>query len=683
MTYGSARSRSLHATAILFLAVSATLLPASTAVAEPSPAPPSAPVAPSPTPQPGLEVRDPVDGRFFGSNTGIPITGTATPSRTVDVLSHGGTLCSTPVGAGGAWSCSASLPNGVVELTVRERDGAAVTGEETRTVRVLGAPILHGGSVLMTRGPVAGTAQPGASVAVRLTGPSGEVRRECGRADGGGVWTCDLAADEGKYQVRASQRWETTGDGTSDPSSAVNVVIDRTAPAAPVVTAPRSGARMPAGPVEFSGTGEDGAAVEVSAGDAVLCAASVAAGRWSCVGRVSAGELGVTAHQVDGADNRSAASARVVLRAGGSGPSAAPVPPPAEPAPVPEAPAPAPAVPPAPAPEATPDGQGVFPAPGAAPPRATDWTAPTDFGSALPALSRMAEPTLWLLGAGAAVAFVLLVALPLRLLARTVAPLLSRRSAPRLTGRNRARPADDDDAVLNPWVVAASVVVGAAALAALASGVQGEVRYLRLVAAIAVGLVVLNVVGIALPARLLGGRSETRFRLAPTFLLLGAASALLTRWWGIEPPVVIGVLLAAVLGPGIDRARRGVIGLAQVGTSGAVAVAAWMVDDAIVPDAGFWGSLAGEALGAITMAGLSAVVVLLLPVSTLPGRAIFDWSPAVWAATTLGAVTVAAIVLASAVTFPLPAVVGTALGFAAIALAVWGWLRWVDPREPA
>ncbi|PJJ71488.1 hypothetical protein CLV46_1037 [Diaminobutyricimonas aerilata] len=681
MTYGFAPSRVFHATAILLLAALATFSPAAAATAEPTPAPPSGPVAPDPMPGPGFEVQEPAEGRFFGSNTGIVIAGTATPGYTVDVLSQGSTLCSLPVESSGDWSCERSLPNGAVELVVRERDGGEVTGEEERTVRVLGAPLVHGSSVFMTRGPVSGTAQPGATVSVRLTGPTTDTTQRCGSADAGGVWTCALTGAEGKYQVRATQTWATTGDDSSDASAPLNVVIDRTAPAAPTVTAPRSGSRIDAGPVEFAGTGEEGAAVEVIAAGRMLCAAFVAGGRWSCVAQAGEGEVTATAQQIDGADNRSASSAPVAVRIGGSAPSATPTPRPTRPAPAP-APAPAPSspAPVTPLPEATPDGQGVFPPPGTEPPR-SDWNAPTRYASALPTLSRMGEPTLWLLGAGAALAFVVFVALPLRLLARAIAPRLPRRPVARLTGRNRIRGVDDDDAVLNPWVVASSVVVGAAALAALASGVEGEVRYLRLVAAIAVGLVVLNVVGIALPARLLGGRAEVGFRLAPTFLLLGAASALLTRWWGIEPPVVIGVLLAAVLGSGIDRRRRGLIGLTQVGSSAAVAVLAWVVDDALVPSAGFWGSLAGEALATVTMAGLSAVVVLLLPVATLPGRAIFDWSPVVWAGTTIAAVTVAAIVLASAVTFPLATVVGSALGFGLLALAVWSWLRWVDPQE--
>ena len=76
-------------------------------------------------------------------------------------------------------------------------------------------------------------------------------------------------------------------------------------------------------------------------------------------------------------------------------------------------------------------------------------------------------------------------------------------------------------------------------------------------------------------------------------------------------------------------------------------------------------------------------MLLLLPVAGMPGRYIFEWSPVVWGGVALAGSSLAAALVALSPTFPLFAfVIGCAL-FAAVCVAAWAWLSYVQPQlEP-
>lgn len=103
---------------------------------------------------------------------------------------------------------------------------------------------------------------------------------------------------DGTYALTARSR---RGGLTSDPSAATTVVVDRTAPAAPVVLSP-IGVTGPEMIVQ--GTGEPQATVEVLVDGVPRCTGTVdAGGQWSCAITLAGGSYGVNARQTDVAGN--------------------------------------------------------------------------------------------------------------------------------------------------------------------------------------------------------------------------------------------------------------------------------------------------------------------------------------------------------------------------------------------
>jgi hypothetical protein len=102
----------------------------------------------------------------------------------------------------------------------------------------------------------------------------------------------------------------------SGPSAVVKVVVDTTAPDAPVITAPADGSVTNNAKLVIAGTGEAGATVTVTDGTDVLGTAKVDAdGKWSLTpaGGLADGKRSFTATQRDEAGNVSAVSAMVTV----------------------------------------------------------------------------------------------------------------------------------------------------------------------------------------------------------------------------------------------------------------------------------------------------------------------------------------------------------------------------------
>lgn len=716
----TARPRLVAALALV-LALSASLgalaapAPAS---AQPSPTPgapapaPGGPTLGSPTPVPGpLSISSPGPQT---SNTVTVSGGGAPDGSRVHVVGPGGvTVCrATSPSADGAWSCAGQVANGADQpLTARLEE---TTTEASATVSVLGPPTVQGGALVLGR--VSGTAEPGARVSVGAVGRAPVT----GTADGGGAWSVLLpgaAWPSGSYDLRVTQSTSAVPAVPVSGAAAARVTVDRTAPAAPAITAPTAGSRLPAGRVTVSGTGESGATVTVYVDGTAVCQSPVAAGAWSCTtDPLPSGRRTLQAAQVDPAGNQGPPGTGVGVlldpRGAATDPpgTAGPTPGPTDGAAPPAVPAPTPTEGTAPDDGAPlPGGPGpgsdagqVVPAPddgtGTTP---SGWAWSTGFGDGLPdPRTATSGGTPWAVAALLALAFLLVVVLPSRLVSGLVRD--RRRSALHLTGRNRSRDVPSSIGALrvDPRAGAALAVAGAAAAVALAVGVDGQVRYARLAVAVAVGLAVLNIVCVVLPAWLVARRHpsagaaplRTVVRVSPLLLVAAGTAALGTRLLSLDPPLVLGVVLTAgvALRPVVagtvladDRAPAGArraVALAQVAALVVVPLGAWLAHQAVGAQTGFWHQLGREALATTCLAGLTSLVVALVPVGHSPGRVLWGWHAAVHLGTSVVAVGVAALVVVGPdSTLPVgPAVLAAGVG-AVVAVAAWVWTHWVDP----
>ena len=213
---------------------------------------------------------------------------------------------------------------------------------------------------------------------------------------------------------------------------------------------------------------------------------------------------------------------------------------------------------------------------------------------------------------------------------------------------------------------------------------QAEARYLRLALAIGIALAILNGAAV-LVAKITGAAFgwSTGIRLAPLLLGIAAVTALVSRAAGIQPPIVVGIVVAVWFTPLVGGRARGIVSLAQVAAIVALGFGAWLAQSALGPVGGFLPSLASEALSALCIAALGSAMVMLLPVHRMPGRLIWEWSRAAWAGAILVAATVAGVIIAGGSGFPVPWVLGGALVFAAVSIAAWAWVRFVEPQFEA
>lgn len=624
---------------------------------------------PQPAAAADLTITTPAE-TLFDSHS-VTITGTRDGAHAIELAANGTPVCTAPPG-GESWACTMELPDGPTTITATTTADDSIDNESAAAstasvaIRVLGAPTIDDATEL---GMLTGTGLAGAGIVITAEGPE-SLSTECTTVlVPDGTWGCPLPVHtSGEYTITAQQTWPGSGEpgGTSGP---ITVTLDKDPPAAPEVTSPEAGATVDAQPATYAGTGGTGARVDVFGDGALLCSTTVVARAWSCTGGgLPSGEHGIQAIQWDAAGNASAPSAPITVTFATDAPSA-----PVTPA-QPDQP-PSPTTPTLPAPDAGPAIPLIPPPVGGEsglPPGET-WDLPTDYGAAIPSASTAALDGGWLASLAFGIGFVGLVALPLRLALGAVRDRLPRRSP----DEPRA-----DPPLLSPQVTIAAALTAAAVLAALASGIQAEVRYLRLVIAITVALAIVNGVGVALAARVAGRSAGVAagIRLVPFLLGTAAVSALLSRVAGIQPPIVLGVVVAAVLAGGLTRRGRGVVSLVQLATMTALGLGGWLAQGAMGPVEGFWPSLLSESLAALCLAALGSMLVLTLPVGGLPGHHLFEWSRPLWAGVAVAGSAFAAAVIARSASFPLPAAAGVALTFAAVCLAVWSWARFVQPQ---
>ena len=649
-------------------------------------------------------------------------------------LASGSTVCTVPADQSTSWDCGiVELPDGSrVRLDAVETPTAplaVVPASGSITLDSLAPPTLDGPTPRLTTGIVSGTGRPGARVAVSVDGVPDA---SCGAVTVGpdSSWSCNLASTGGVPQlVRAQQSDAAIGDGSPTAySNAITVTIDRLPAPAPGIDSPASA--VAGRDLVVTGSGEDAASIDLYLDNVPVCSTTVVGSAWTCViSAVPPGTHDLQAVQRDEAGNFSPPSTVVQVQVGTSAASGplTPSPPPSDipsttPSPMDPRTNPAPpgrATPATPGPDAEqpgaqqPDAQqpdAQQPDPSGAPPTltappplsppASNWGAPTKFGSTLTSFVNPASFSSWYTAPLIALVFLSLIALPLRLLASTLHDRLPARR-PQVTGRNRFASRTTTDEAVQPvpalWRRMLLPLGATAALVIFTGGIDGEVRYARLFIAVAIGLTVLNIVGGGLGARLgavLSGH-PTVLRFAPLMFVAAAGTAILSRILNMDPPLVAGILVAPAFAIQVAARGRATVNLVQVASVLALGVLGWIGHSALAGTGltaaatssaatssvgGLWMAIASESLATLCLAGLGSALVMVLPIASLPGRVVLEWSAAAWVATVLVVASVAAGIIVSAelATSVVPLILG-AITFAVVSVAVWAWVRYVEP----
>jgi hypothetical protein len=718
-----------------------------TASPSPEPARPGAPTSPPPT---GLPPTDPTiaDPGDITSATGA-FHGTATPGDTVRVIDPrvtSSSVCTATTDPRGAWSCSGPVRSGAQQVfTVQDTSDSTRRTADAPAADVVVPPVVTSRGT--TTGSVSGSGDAGMTVTVTVSGSRADRTATVG-SDGRWVVSWAIGATprpSGTVSMTATQTASTAAGYLSDLRSAasqpVSVTFDRTPPAAPRVTSPVAGTRVVVQPMTVRGTGEAGAELTVYVDRVPVCGTTVAADRsWSCStsgSRFTPGRHLVSALQHDAAGNHSApsASVRVVLSAASAGvPGSTPT----QTAGSPDGATPggsgqqghgssnggstgnpgtgagngnssgdgngndgsstggatgndgtgssssAPS-------DAAGPGGGTGPGSGRGPDwsgPAGDWTTATSFDRAVPTIQSSASWRTLAVAAAVAAGFLLLVAGPARLVARTLRGRVSLRLAS-FTGRNRPRTerTRGDDA-LPAWASIGIAVVLAGVLTLLAVGVSLEARYVRLAIAVLLGTAALTA-AVVLTTRWAAGadRHTIGWRVSPWLVLAALVACGVTRAADLSPALVIGVLLVPVGRPDADTGamRSGIAACARSATWRSVgllvlAAAGWVLHS-LTPGTGFWTALVSEFAITLCVGGLGALVATLLPVAGSAGSALWAHSRTRYAAVAgVGVALGAAVYSGSAGTHVPPvALAVVACASVAVALATWLWVRVLEP----
>ncbi|MFJ3385174.1 MULTISPECIES: Ig-like domain-containing protein [unclassified Curtobacterium] len=703
----------------------------------PSSAPTSTPTTP-PTGRPPVDptIADPGDvtsatGRFHG---------TATPGHRVRVMDPGvasSSVCTAMTSAAGTWSCTGTVHTGPQQVfTVQDVSDPSRHTADAPAADVVVPPTIT--TREPTTGTVVGSGDAGTTVTVSVSGSSA-VRTATVGSDGRWVvsWSTGAAPHpSGTVTMTATQTGSTAKGYRSDLRSAASapasVTFDRTPPAAPRISAPRSGQRIADGQFTVRGTGEPAAELTVYVDRAPVCGTTVGAdGSWSCSTRgvpLTAGARSVTALQHDAAGNHSASSTAVVVRVAGAAGS------------TPGSPSGGATTPGATTPGGTGTGhgtpgtggtggttpgggtgggaggtgEGTGPGSGAGstgagaapgttggPGHGVDWSGPagdwsvaTTFDQTVPTIQSSFSWRTLLVAAAVAAAFLLLVAGPLRLVVRSLRGRVPLRLAS-FTGRNRPRAERRrGDDTLPGWVSVGIAVVLATVLALLGVGVELEARYVRLAIAVLLGTAVLAA-AVVLATRWAAGtdRHTVGYRVSPWLVLAALVGCAVTRTADLSPALVVGVLLVPVGRTDVDtgamRLGAGVAACARSATwrSAALlvlAAAGWVLHS-LTPGSGFWVSLVSEFAITLCVGGLGSLVVTLLPLTGSAGGALWAHSRARYASiAAVGVALGAAVYSGSAGTHVSPVVMAVvACACVAVAAATWVWVRVLEPDARA
>ncbi|MBP2458947.1 hypothetical protein ABID70_001515 [Clavibacter michiganensis] len=234
------------------------------------------------------------------------------------------------------------------------------------------------------------------------------------------------------------------------------------------------------------------------------------------------------------------------------------------------------------------------------------------------------------------------------------------------------------------WGAAAAALALAAALAALSLPVGSDPNAVRLFLAALVGLAVVNGVGVVAVASVAGrvGAGPARVRAVPALLVLSATAVLVSRSFGLAPPIVIGQVLGLVADDR-DDASRARLALVQSGSLATLGLVAWILYGLVPATGGMWPQLANELLSVVTLAALSSAALALAPVSLVLGRSLLLRSLPLWAVVSVAVLTLAFAAVATTASGVPAGVWITALvvaaAFAAVSVAVWLWIRVVEP----
>jgi hypothetical protein len=266
--------------------------------------------------------------------TDAPVTGTGPAGATLTVTPENGTTpFEVPIDANGAWSFPAPGAEGNYGYSIAAKKGFDKSAATTFNIDVVLAPPVftspvNGQLIETSLKAVTGTGKAGATVTL-----TGDVTGTA-TVDGAGNWSVPADLSYGAYSITASQQ-------TPNPTRSANareldaLAVSSTAtvafqvgPVAPVISSPANGSSYVEGsaPRQVTGTGIDGATVNVAVNGVQVATATVANGQWSAplVTQLGVGPATITVTQAINGITGTAATSTITVTAAAATPAGTP-----------------------------------------------------------------------------------------------------------------------------------------------------------------------------------------------------------------------------------------------------------------------------------------------------------------------------------------------------------------------
>ncbi len=320
-------------------------------------------------------------------------------------------------------------------------------------------------------------------------------------------------------------------------------------------------------------------------------------------------------------------------------------------------------------------------------------TEPSVLSGLSTAADVVSDPRALAVGAGASIVLTALVAIPTALLNSALQEGYDRLRA-RIRGvlqRTRFRGLGQRIRLSSATTIAIGIPIAALITVFIDPRAGWNGGTARLFATTLAGFLIESLALLALVAwtlRRRGAAARVSLRLGSLGIL--ALAVLATRVTGFEPGFVFGVVLAVMFisppEPGLElTAAR-----TELRLLAALALAAWLAYSALYPLASGGDAVAlltTETLSSLTVGGLTALFVLLLPVGDTPGGRLFRASGLRWGAAFLAAVAAFCLVVVPMpeswedVGAPFALWAALFIGYCLVAVATWAVITFVRPRE--
>ena len=255
----------------------------------------------------------PADGTITNNNKPT-IKGTGEAGATVTVYDNGTSIGTALVQSDGTWSLTltTALSDGTHPITAKQQDAAGNVSAVSNTVNLTidtvapAAPVITAptnGTITNNNKPtIKGTGEAGATVTVYDNGTS--IGTALVQSDG--TWNLALttALSDGTHPITAKQ--QDAAGNVSAVSNTVNITIDTTAPAAPVITTPANDTVTNNNTPTISGTAEANSTVNVYDGTTLIGTVTAdGTGNWTLTPStgLADGTHTITATSTDAAGN--------------------------------------------------------------------------------------------------------------------------------------------------------------------------------------------------------------------------------------------------------------------------------------------------------------------------------------------------------------------------------------------